>query len=352
MVHCQVKDLPRRFTEDALACARNVGRVFENMRQGSRKIPYKNNVKAKNPSELRVSPPWFHFLKFMAPILCFFLAAAAFGQTISINGALDWNKMEMEALISLNLASANIKLPAGRTLGETLISSEYLKFIMPGILELQVDSSSTLTDLAERGEFSFIEVEGIVLGARSTSPFLSADLLSLSSSYTIGLDDISTKLLRHSRPAEIRRILNPVSAPAYTGIIIIANSPLPVHGMKSSALAVPCLFPKIWDTNMNLIYERNMLEAGRKAMIRYAPARGIFEEGPTGLSGEIAALVGSRPLRIIARGLYGINPTDPVIDAQDALAIISTEENRRLLSEGKVLIILDGSQMTKSITKE
>jgi hypothetical protein len=284
--------------------------------------------------------------------LCFFLAAAAFGQSISMNGALDWKKMEIEAVISLDLASANIKLPAGRTLGEALLSSEYLKFIMPGILELQVDSSSTLSDLAERGEFSFIEAEGIALNARSTSPFLTADLLRLSSSYTIGLEDVSAKLIRHSRPAEIRRLLNPVSAPAYTGIIIIADSPLPVHGMKSSALVVPCLFPKIWDTNMNLIYERNMLEGGRKAMVRYAPVRGIFDEGPTGLSEEITALVGPRPMRIIARGLYGINPTDPVIDAQDALAIISTEENRRLLREGRVLIILNDSQMIKPITKE
>jgi hypothetical protein len=288
----------------------------------------------------------------LTPILCFFLAAAVFGQTISMNGALDWDKMEIGAVISLDLASANIKLPAGRTLGETLMRSEYLKFIMPGILELQVDSSSTLADLAERGEFSFIETEGIALNAQSTSPFLSADLLNLSSSYTIGLDDISAKLIRHSRAADIRRILSPVPAPAYTGIIIIANSPLPIHGMKSSALAVPGLFPKIWDTNMNLIYERNMLEAGRKAMVRYAPARSIFDEGPSGLSREISALVGPRPMRIIASGLYGTNPTDPVIDAQDALAIISTEENRRLLQEGRVLIILDNSQMTKSIKRE
>jgi hypothetical protein len=290
-------------------------------------------------------------VKDITPILWFFLATAAFGQ-ISMNGTLDWNKMEIGAVVSLDLASAKIKLPAGRTLGETLLSSEYLKFIMPGILELQVDSSSTLADLAERGEISFIEAEGLALTARDTSPFLSADLLNLSISYTIGLEDISAKLIRHRRPAEIRRTLSPVPAPAYTGIIIIANSPLPVHGMKSSALAAPCLFPKIWDTNMNLIYERNMLEAGRKAMVRYAPARGIFNDGPTGLSAEITAIVGPRPMRIIAGGLFGIHPTDPIIDAQDALAIISTEENRRLLREGRVLIILDDSQMLIPLSVE
>ena len=272
-------------------------------------------------------------------------AVTVFGQPVGISGTLEWDKMEIGALISLDLVSANIKLPSGRTMGETLISSEYLKLISPVLLGIRYDSSSTLADLVERGEMSIHDIEEIAHNARRTSPFLSPDLLSLSESCTIDIENISSALISHRRPADVRRTLSPVPAPVYTGIIIIADMPLPVHGMKSPALAQPCLFPKIWDTGMNLIYERNMLERDIKSMVRYASSSSIFYEGPSGLSPETTALVGSKPLRIIARGLFGMSPTDLIIDADDALAIISSQENRRLLSEGKVLVILEDSQI-------
>jgi hypothetical protein len=74
-------------------------------------------------------------------------------------------------------------------------------------------------------------------------------------------------------------------------------------------------------------------------MVRYAASDSIFQSNPSGLSGELRGIVGDRPLRIIARGVFGINPTDPVIDRSDALVILSSEANRRLLGEGRVVFI-------------
>jgi hypothetical protein len=258
--------------------------------------------------------------------------------------------MEIKAAVSLDLASAGIKLPTGRTQAESLISAEYLRLIRPGILNLPVDSSSTIAGLIDRGEFSFVRAENLALGARMVPHALSPDLTSLSAAYSVSLAGVSADLIRHRRPGEIPRTLTPVPAPAYTGIIIIADGELPVHGMKSAALPVPCLFPKIWDTGMNLIYERNMLEPrSAQSMARYATPETIFHPGPSGLSAEIAALVGTRPLRILARGVFGERPTDPIIDRQDALQIISSEENRRLLREGRVVIVLNESVLKSSL---
>jgi hypothetical protein len=251
--------------------------------------------------------------------------------------------MEINAALSLDLASADIKLPTGRTHGESLLSSEYVRLIRPGILDLPVDSSATLAGLIERGEFSLLEAENLALQARAVPPALSHDLRSLRASYSVSIGGISSGLIRHSRTAEIPRTLSPVPAPSYTGIIIIAAGVLPVHGMKGSALPVPCLFPKIWDSEMNLIYERNMLEPKKATMVRYASSEDIFKPSPSGLSPEITALAGDKPLRIFARAIFGERPTDPVIDREDALLIISSEENRRLLREGRVVIVLDES---------
>jgi hypothetical protein len=279
--------------------------------------------------------------------LLLFSSAVLRGQTrINITGTVEWDAMEINAAVSLDLASANIKLPTGRTQAEALIGDEYLKLIRPGILNLPVDSSATIADLIDRGEFSFLRAENLALGARMVPHALSPDLSTLSAAYTVSLAGVSADLIRHSRPAEIPRTLIPVPAPAYTGIIIIASGELPVHGKNSAALPVPCLFPKVWDTGMNLIYERNMLEprnAQRAGIVRYATAESVFRPTPSGLSAEITALVGQSPLRILARGVFGERPTDPVIDRADALLIISSEENRRLLREGRVVIVLDGS---------
>jgi len=283
--------------------------------------------------------------------LFFFNTVFAFGQAkLGISGAVEWDKMEINAVVALDLASAGLKLPTGRTQGEAIIASEYLRLIRPEILNLQVDSSSTVADLVERGEWSIFEVENYALQARAVPPALSPNFDSLLASYTLGFADVRSALIRHSRLAEIPRTLDPVSAPTYTGIIIIASDSQPVHGTKNSALLLPCLFPKIWDSDMKLLFERNMYnqETGRP-MAHYFPLKGIFAGGPSGLSKEISAIVGEYPLKIFAKGVFGMKPTDPIINHDDALLIMSTASNRNLLREGRLVIIVDDSVLRNEI---
>ena len=275
-------------------------------------------------------------------------ATGVFAQTkIDISGTVEWDTMQIKAAVSLDLASAGIKLPAGRTQGESILSAGYLNLIRAGILDLQVDSSSTIRELVDRGELKLFEAEALAFNAQTIPPALSPDMKSMYSSYTITLTGVSSALLKHSRPAQVARTLNPVSSAQYTGIIIIASENLPVYSMKSTARAIPCLFPKIWDSDMNLLYERTMLLSHDNSMVRYLPSENIFHKNPSGLSPELQEFVGDKPLRIFARGVFGINPTDLIIDREDAMLIISSEENRRLLSQGKVAIILDDSVLRR-----
>jgi hypothetical protein len=128
----------------------------------------------------------------------------------------------------------------------------------------------------------------------------------------------------------------------------VADGELPIHGRNTDALVRPCLFPKIWDTEMNQIYERNITDPaiskeGQRMIVRYTTAESIFRPTPSGLEGELAELAGPNPLRIIARGVFGVCPTDPVIDREDALVIMATENNRRLLREGRVVLVLNSA---------
>jgi hypothetical protein len=277
-------------------------------------------------------------------VLCF--GALAYGQnSLNISGVIEWERMELNAKVILNLASAGIRMPTGRSQAEEIINIEYISLMRPYILSIPIDSSSTMGDLINRGEFSLQEPGAIAANARKIPASLSTDMTSLSTSYTIDLSVISSQIIRHSRAMEISRPLTPVPAANYTGIIIIASEELPIHGRNSSALAEPCLFPKIWDTEMNLIYERNILDPAatqaKTSLVRYVAESSIFFPSPSGLSPELTELVGSKPLRIVARGVFGVRPTDPIIDRDDAMIILSSETNRKLLREGKVAVVLN-----------
>jgi len=271
-----------------------------------------------------------------------------FGQEkTGISGSVEWDTLRINAVVSMNLAQAGIKLPSGRNQGESLLNSSYLSLIQPCLLGLQVDSYSTIEDLVARGVMNLTQIETIARGANLVAPALSLDMKNITTSASISISNISASLLRHSRPSPVLRTLTPISTARYTGIIIIALGELPVYGFNKTAMPVPCLFPKIWDSGMNLIYERFMLEPQSQSqgvtMVRYSSSKNIFQNNPSGLSDELREIVGDRPLRIFARNVFGIKPTDLIIERSDALVIISSEENRRLLSQGKVVFIVDES---------
>jgi hypothetical protein len=278
-----------------------------------------------------------------ALLVCLTAGIHAQNPPVTITGSVDWGRMEITARVVFNPAPAGIRMPTGRSRAEEIINAEYPRLVSPILLSVPVDSSGTVEDMINRGEFSPREAGAIALSARRIPPALSADLTSLSAEYTINMNEIGARFVRHSRAREIPGTLSPVPAAAHTGIVIIANRALPIHGKNSIALAEPCIFPKICDTDMNLIYERNMVDpqgVRQNTMVRYAAEEAVFRPTPSGLSPELSALVGANPLRIIARGVFGARPTDPIIDRQDALLIISSENNRRLLREGRVAIIL------------
>ena len=298
-------------------------------------------------------------MKASARIIVFFilwiLTVPASGQEsqvrFDVSGSIDWIQGELNAQASFDLAQAGIRLPSGRTMGEATLNEAYPRLLQPSLFTIRVDSTSTIKDLVDRGELSLEELIVLCREARKIPPNLSVDLTRMIGRYTIPMERISALLIRHRRAIEPARPLIPVQTADYTGIIIIAEEELPVHGRNSRSYAVPSLFPKIWDTNLNLIYERNMLEplsGGREAiMVRYTLPESIFRPTPSGLDGDLAALLGPYPLRILAQGIYGANLTDLIIDREDALKILSSENNRRLLREGRVALVLNPASLSR-----
>jgi hypothetical protein len=265
---------------------------------------------------------------------------------------MDWEKLKIYTSMKLELKGTGIKLPAGRALAEDMLFSNYFSKIGQFILSIPVDSSSNIGDWVERGTLSPAAVDALAAGAERVPAVYTDGFNAIAARYTLDLTDVSQNLIHHKQPEAIPGTLTPVESAAYTGILIIAPDELPYHGRHISTQLVPCLFPKIWDTEMNLIYEKNMMnpEAFRlNTMIRYTKRANIFMNTPSGLAPDLEKTIGNKPLRIIARGVFGESPTDPIIYREDALKIISSEENKRLLREGRAAIVLSDDVLIKSI---
>jgi outer membrane protein OmpA-like peptidoglycan-associated protein len=117
---------------------------------------------------------------------------------------------------------------------------------------------------------------------------------------------------------------------------------MPVHGEFTREPLSPCLFPRIWSDGMDLLYEKSMVNppiALQKSIVLYTST---LDEA------EYRDRIGTDPLRIIAREVFGTYRTDPVISTSDYLKIVSIPDNFLLLKNANVVIICNRDQLTES----
>ncbi|MCL2834027.1 MAG: polymerase [Treponema sp.] len=280
--------------------------------------------------------------------------AAQGAPDITITGSINWEKGELNFTSAFSLGSAGLKFPSGRTQAEEILGGNFADLVKPLLFSLQADSSSTIGDLIQRGDIDYRALDEICSTAKVTPPNFTADLTRFTGSYSIPLSRLGSVLLRHSLAAEPIRPIIPSPAANYTGIVIIADTLLPVHGRNTSLYLTPCILPKIWDSEMNLIFEKNMLNpaaagSGLNNIVQYTSSVNIYRSTPSGIDPELAKLVGDHPLLIFADSVFGIIPTDPVIDKTDALLILSNDNNRRLLREGRIAFVINTGMLEKAL---
>ncbi len=282
-----------------------------------------------------------------AAVFCFclvsvFFSGTAFAQNpfpytnsmTSVSRA-EWDAARFSSGISMDVEKAGIVMPADRGTAVNRINMNLPLLLKDALLSLPVDSSVNLGDAVLQGTITLSQLTNIIDEGKRTPSFFSAGMDSLNINHSIALSDIGGLLVGHTVPYTPDTPLETVPSRPYTGIIIDARGNLPVQGEYTSAQTEPCFFPKVWDENMNLIYERNMVfpeTAKRDGIVAYSDS--IDEK-------EYRDRIGRDPLHITARKVYGINRTDPVISRADALKILGVPENLELLKNGRVVILID-----------
>ncbi|MBO7175524.1 MAG: OmpA family protein [Spirochaetaceae bacterium] len=237
------------------------------------------------------------------------------------------------------MKQANLSFPTGKNTATNRINSQLPLLVKDPLLSLKVDASYTLNDMIVNDMLSFDSIASIIETGSKSPAIFSQTGLALSMNHQMNLANIGILMIKHRYPYSPKEPIQQVASRRYTGIIIDARGSLPVQGEFIQDQVDPCFFPTIWDDNMNLLYEKNMTNAA------IAQKDGIVHYDYSDDESRYRDRIGTDPLRIRARKVYGVNRTDPVISRSDALKILSIPENIQLLNEGRVVILLDQKRL-------
>lgn len=268
-------------------------------------------------------------------------------KAITSQSTMSWETQIVRSVVSLDAKKTGITLPSGRNAALQMLEMETPSLLAETYFSIRVNSSELLGNAVEEGSVSLAKLNRIIDEGKTTPPFFSLDLKQISMTHTVELAQISSLFITHKNPYEAKEPLEPVPTRAYSGILIDARGAFPVHGEYAQARLEPCLFPRLWDGDMNLVYEKNMVNPD------IARVRGIVRYTSSTDESRYRDRIGADPLRISVREVYGENHTDPVISRKDSLKVLSSPENRKLLLDGKVVILCDAEALeTKGLGPE
>ena len=260
------------------------------------------------------------------------------------SSSIDWCKQTFTSQVSLDTVKAGIPMPSGKATSINKIKMELPVLVKDPLLSIYVDDSRTLGDLILEGTLTLDELTRIIDNSKQTPAFFQNGTSSLLTQNTLKLQEIGSLLVKHHAPYTQQKPIQRISSRAYTGIVIDARGTLPVHGEFVESEVEPCLFPKIWDENMTLVYERNMV------LPEIAKKESIVSYFNDKTSKDYHTRVGSDPLWITAKKVYGVYRCDPVISRDDYLRIATVPENLKLLKEGKVVILRGNDNLAHKVS--
>ena len=256
----------------------------------------------------------------------------------------NWETAQVDSKITIDLNKSGLYLPTDRNAAIRLIQQNRSSLLKNAYLSILVDSSHRIGNYLAEEKISFTDINTVINNGKSTAPILSQELQTAIIYHQNPLQELANLFVKHNAPYTPSFFPFGTASKVYTGILIDARGQLPVYGEYSSEQLNPCLFPKIWNKNMNLIYEKNIVDpdqAKKHSIVLYT---GTLDES------EYRDRIGTEPLRIIARGVFGDNRTDPIISNEDAERILAKKENIELLRQGKIVIVCDKDTLQVSPT--
>jgi hypothetical protein len=268
-----------------------------------------------------------------------FSADAAFDTTVSI----DWGRGLLKITAVTDLDLQNLPFPRARAKAEQVLYDSMPSLFVEALMDVPIDSYFTVRDkLKDEDERENLlqSLSRIASKGEKMGSYVSEDFKQLETSYVYpfyGADGILSSMVRHEEPVPLRHELGFHATRKFSGVVIYAKGEYPVWGAKTNEKSRirKAFFPRIFDDKMNVVVRMEMCDP------QMLKKWGIVAYSSSEVENSFGYRVGSFPLRIIAHGVYGKNNTDIIISAESAGELLSLAENRELLIQGRILIIVD-----------
>ena len=262
---------------------------------------------------------------------------------LSAKTHVDWANNIFFSEVELDTKKANIQMPSGRNEASRILKMRTPIVIKEPLFSLYVDNETQVADLIKNDELSISELSDLLEKSSKTPAVFKNNTMTIQSNNSLNLKSLASFLMKQKIPHELAVPLERIATRPYSGIIIDARGKLPVQGEFSEEETLACFFPKVWDEEMNVLFEKNMV------LQSIAKNSGIVLYGAKDWDTSYASRIGNDALYIKAQKVYGRNRCDPVISKDDALRITSNKDNLKLLQNGKIVILIDAENLSYDI---
>jgi hypothetical protein len=215
------------------------------------------------------------------------------------------------------------------------IADEFPRALFSVLLDIPIDSRNTIGSAIREDPSLSADLADLARRATPGLPRPAPSLSEMSRTYRLPLyPDIAELFVGHTTPFQMERVVGWVPSQEFTGIVIYAAEALPLHGTDEQVLLRPALLPELYDTDLRPVIERDMVAP--EAIQRWGIAQYVSDPETDGM----VERVGERPFRIMAQRAYGVIPTNIMIAPRDADRLLGSEHNRRLLRDGRIVVIV------------
>ena len=200
---------------------------------------------------------------------------------------------------------------------------------------IYLDSLNTLEDGFSSNSGMMAEFDSLNLKKTMISSSMGLRLDKVTNIYKYNIfEELIPILITHTKPEPVPEVISYEPTAGFSGIIIYAASPLPFYGENKSGNLNPAIFPKIFDENMNIVASAEMTDPEYLKEWGFILYIDSFDEK------QYEERIGLYPFRTTAEGIFGNNRTDILITEEAAKKILYNKSNRRLINEGRIIVII------------
>lgn len=256
-------------------------------------------------------------------------------QTVRNEYVVDWVARELVIRTTRPVETQGANAPVSVHLTQREADYSLPQLLNRAIRGVQRDTAETVGTATEDLPTVATKITRLIPSVQRTSLRRSSDLSELTVEYRLPLFPAATELFGlHEVASPLPQNLQRVPSRDFTGILVYVADPLPVHGTNRVEHLQGALFPRIYDTEMNLVLEPAMMNP--EYLQRWGPVAYSTDPETTAYEERI----GDAPLRILARGIFGTTPTDLLISTTDAARVLGREANLDLLRQGRIVVVI------------